>query len=72
MVMPEYHKVKIYDRYLVGLGPREASVVRLEEGETSVTEVTLSPLHRAVNVMPSPKYFSGLEATICFKFLSSS
>ena len=40
MVMPEYHKVKIYDRYLVGLGPREVSVVRLEEGETSVKEVT--------------------------------
>ena len=41
-------KVKIYDRYLVGLGPREVSVVRLEEGETSVTEVTLNPLHRAI------------------------
>ena len=72
--MLEYYKVKIYDRYLVGLGPREVSVVRLEEGETSVTEVTLNPLHRAVmpKKPPSPKYFSGLEATICFKFLSSS
>ena len=37
----KYFKVKIYDRYLVGLGPREASVVRLEEGENSVTEVAL-------------------------------
>ena len=42
--MPEYHKVKIYDRYLVGLGPREVSVVRLEEGETSVTEAGVSIL----------------------------
>ena len=73
MVMPEYHKVKIYDRYLVGLGPREVSVVRLEEGETSVTEVTLNPLLRAVMPeTPSPNDLSGLEATICFKFLSSS
>ena len=39
--MSQYFKVKIYDRYLVGLGPREVSVVRLEEGESSVTEVTL-------------------------------
>ena len=39
--MPQYVKVKIYGRYLVGLGPREVTVVRLEEGEFAVTEVTL-------------------------------
>ena len=39
--MSHYFKVKIYDRYLVGLGPREVTVVRLEEGEIAVTEVTL-------------------------------
>jgi len=32
-------QVKIYGRYLVGLGPREVTVVQLEEGEFAVTEV---------------------------------
>ena len=41
MSLFQHLKVKIYGRYLVGLGPREVSVVRLEEGDGSVTEVKL-------------------------------
>ena len=74
--MSQYFKVKIYDRYLVGLGPREVSVMLLEEGESSVTEVktmlNCCCIVHSNTGKPLEKICSGVEETICFKFLSSS